>query len=466
MTLSSSEVAHLLLALTVLLAAAHAAGQLFVLLRQPRVIGEIVGGLAVGPTLLGLLAPELQHQLLPTDGATGPILGACSQLGLVLRMFCSGAEMRSMFKRGEERTVTAVTLTGVALPFAAGVLLFSVFDPSGLIGPADNRTALLLVFALAIAVTSIPVIARIMVDLGVLDTSFARIVLGVAVIEDTVVYVVLAIALGLAAAGGGDDVVGLPALLALQPGGGPALVYHVAATLTVSALLLTAGARAFRWTLRQRFNVLHRSNPAAYQLVFLFSATLLCVAVGVTPMFGAFLGGIAASRARGPRAVAARASIKEFSFAFFIPIYFAIVGLRLDLVRHFDVTFFCWFLAFACIAKSLSVYLGARVAGEGRHGATNLAVAMNARGGPGIVLASVAYEARIINGEFYASLVMLAVVTSLLAGSWLGHVVRTGRPLRPDPAGSPVESTHQPVPASPDGPPHVGATATRPPLAG
>ena len=127
---------------------------------------------------------------------------------------------------------------------------------------------------------------------------------------------------------------------------------------------------------------------------------------------------------------ATRLAIRNFSFAFFIPVYFAIVGLRLNLLRDFDPIFFVGFLAFACAIKSASVYAGARLAGELRSSARNLAVAMNARGGPGIVLASVAYDARIINEHFYASLVMLAIVTSLLAGAWLQRVIESGRSLR------------------------------------
>ena len=92
--------------------------------------------------------------------------------------------------------------------------------------------------------------------------------------------------------------------------------------------------------------------------------------------------------------------------------------------------FFLIFLLFACGAKSLSVYAGARLAKETKHGARNLAVAMNARGGPGIVLASVAYDARIVGESFYVILVMLAIVTSLIAGSWLERVVASGKPLR------------------------------------
>ena len=110
--------------------------------------------------------------------------------------------------------------------------------------------------------------------------------------------------------------------------------------------------------------------------------------------------------------------------------YFAIVGLRLDLLSGFEPLFFLLFLAVACVAKYVSVWVGARWAGESSAGARNLGVALNARGGPGIVLASVAFDAGIVDQGFYAVLVMLAIVTSLLAGSWLGRVVRSESPLR------------------------------------
>jgi Kef-type K+ transport system membrane component KefB len=171
--------------------------------------------------------------------------------------------------------------------------------------------------------------------------------------------------------------------------------------------------------------------------------TAICVFLGVTPLLGAFVAGMSASVVTEDRS-GGREAIKNFSFAFFIPVYFAIVGLRLDLVKHFDLLFFLFFLVFACAIKALSVYAGARLAGETRFASTNLAVAMNARGGPGIVLASVAFDAGIINESFYAALVMLAVVTSLFAGSWLDRVVRDGRMPR-----DPEEAAPAPVRAAP-----------------
>jgi Kef-type K+ transport system membrane component KefB len=433
MSLSPADVAHILLALGILLIAAHGCGQLFVRLRQPRVIGELTGGVLLGPTVLSTLSPQLHSYLLPDTGPTQPILGACHQLGLLLLMFCSGAEMRSLFRRGEERTVGLVTITGVLLPFLGAFALIRLVDSESLTGPANNDAALTLIFALALAVTSIPVISRIMLDLGIIQTSFARIVLGVAVVEDTIVYIVLSVALGLVAVQGEEF--GLPALLGLAPGTPQAITLHVVATLMLFGLLLRFGTVGFRWLSRVRHRLLRPGNPVAFYLVFMIAASLLAAGLGITPLFGAFLAGIIVSAESGENADAARESIKSFSFAFFVPIYFAIVGLRLDLVRHFEPLFFLWFLLFASAVKAASVYLGARLAGESGAASTNLAVALNARGGPGIVLASVAFGAGIINQEFYAALVMLAVVTSMLAGSWLDWVIRRGASLRPRPQG-------------------------------
>jgi Kef-type K+ transport system membrane component KefB len=282
------------------------------------------------------------------------------------------------------------------------------------------------VFAIAMAVTSIPVISRIMFDLGILGTPFSRIVLGVAVVEDIVLYVVLAVALGISAQSQGA-LYGLPGALGLHPGSTWDLTYHAVATVAVLGLYLLFGRPIYKATANFRYNLIRRWSPVAFQLVFMFAACLFCIFLGIQPFFGAFVAGIvvgAASQQPNPIEEGATVAIKEFGFAFFIPIYFAVVGLQLDLLHSFSPLFFLGYLAFACLVKTVSVYTGARVGGQPPAASVNLAVAMNARGGPGIVLASVVFGAGIINQSFYAVLVLLAIVTSLLAGSWLGRVPR------------------------------------------
>ncbi len=434
MNFSDSDTLHLLLTLAAVIAAAHAVGFLFVRLHQPRVAGEIIGGMLLGPTLLGWLLPHLAHEIVAGSAPTTAVLGALYQLGQLLLMYCAGAALRSQRRRGDERTISLIALIGNVLPFAAGAAFLLVLNPSGLMGTARNHTAFLLVFSCGIAVTSIPVISRILADLGLLRTSFARIVLSVALIDDVVLYVILSIALGLVAPSHGDQFT-LPSMISIQPDSAVSDAYYVIVSIAIFGLPLALGRSFVERVGSLRLNVLGRSNALAFQVVFMMVLTSIALFLGISPIFGAFIAGILAStlsnRGDGSgtvsiEAVRAQATIQSFSFGFFIPIYFAIVGLKLDLIHQFDIPFFAVFLIYACFVKALSVYASARLAGEKRDSAVNLAVALNARGGPAIVLASVALSAHIIAETFYVDLVLLALVTSMMAGTWLDGVLRRG----------------------------------------
>lgn len=422
MSLSNADTITLLIALILVLVSAHLCGDLAVRLRQPRVAGEIVGGLILGPTLLGLLLPSTQRAIFHDSPATAWMLGAIYQLGLFLLMFCSGSALRSSTRPGERRATALIAVTGNVIPFAAGLLFLRLVDTSDLIGPARNTAAFVLIFACGLAVTSIPVISKIMADLGILATSFARIVLSVAVIEDVILYVIVSVALGMVAPPRGD-LFTLPSLLSIHPSTVLGDVYYVVASVVFFALPLALGRRFLDRVASSPGNILERSNPLAFMVVFVLALTALALFVGVAAYFGAFVAGILAGELRG-RTAEAQDVVRRFSFAFFIPIYFAIVGLRLDLIRQFDIPFFLLFLAYACVMKAVSVYLGSRLAGMTPSNSRNLAVALNARGGPAIVLASVAFDAGIISQRFTIALVMLALVTSAIAGSWLDVMLR------------------------------------------
>src|SRR6185503_17834902 len=197
-------------------------------------------------TVLGWLSQSTQSWVFPTDGSTPVILAAVYQLGLLLLLFIAGSELRTVFHRGERRTVAAVFVAGTTIPFVAGLAISQMIDQRSLWGPNGNTTSFVLVFAIALAITSIPVISRIMHDLGILDTAFARIVLGVAVLEDLVLYVVLAVAIGYAG-GTGNTLFGLPSALGITGGSNQDLIYHVLMTLAFLAVFLVAGPPAYRW---------------------------------------------------------------------------------------------------------------------------------------------------------------------------------------------------------------------------
>ena len=443
MSLSTTEIAHILIALAALLLAAHSLGTLFMHFRQPRAIGEVAGGLLLGPTVLGLVAPGAKSWIFPSNGAVPIVVAAVAQLGLLLLMFMTGTEIRTIFHRRERKTITAVFVTGMVLPLIAGIGLLQIIDQKSLWGPNGGTTSFLLVFAIAMAVTSIPVISRIMHDLGILDTDFARIVLGVAVLEDIVLYIVLAIAVGYAGGTAGTPF-GLPAALGIDGGTGADMAYHVLATIAFLGIGLLLGPPAYRRMGRLKVNLIRRASPLAYQFTLMILATIAGLFLGVQAFFGAFVAGIivgTSSGRSGSKSSEATLAIKGFTLAFFIPIYLAVIGLGLDMVHGFSVAFFAFFLVTACAVKAGSVYLGARAAGESNSSSWNLAVAMNARGGPGIVVASTAFAAGIIGEPFYAVLVMLAIVTSLVAGSWLERIPRERLLVRPADAPASDERT-------------------------
>ena len=415
------DLARLFVALVLLFVVARCMGRVFVYFHQPRVIGEIVGGLLLGPTFLSSLFPAVSHMAFPPAGFVPGALSVVSQLGLILLMFTSGSELRSFLQRGERKIVAVLTATGTILPFLAGLVLVLIIDTQQQEGPAGNRTAFILVFACATAVTSIPVISRIMLDLKIMHTKFARVVLTTAVFEDIVLYLVLAVALGLVQQGNETS---LAAFLGPSFNASLKPVHHLLITFLFFAVVLVVGPVVLRRLLKVRV-----LNSLVHQLLFLFVVVGLSILLGVTPVFSAFAAGIVAGRVGDESETAARETIKWFSLASFIPIYFAIVGFRLDLIQNLKLSFLLFFLLSSCLIKGLSIYTGARVAGKPHAGALNLAVALNARGGPGIVIASLAFDAGIISQGFFAILVLTAVLTSLIAGSWLGHVARSAQSL-------------------------------------
>src|SRR5215472_6075109 len=407
-----SAVGPLILFLAILLVSAHLLANLFARLRQPRVIGEILAGILLGPFVLGKLSAYTN--VLQLNNAAEPKKAALDlmyQLGLLLLMFLSGAETKALFQKYERKQIAWLASVGTVLPFFVMLGLATVIPLAWFMGEKQNRTSLILVMGIAVAVTSIPVISRIFFDLKILHTRFARLVLGVAMLEDIGLWAVLAVATALASS------VGMPK---------QAIAMHIVLTIIYFILGLTLAPRATKRISKSRFNMLANNSPVTFTLLIVFGYVAVASLLDVNLVFAAFLAGFAVSRKRLGDALE---TISRFSFALFIPVYFALVGYKLIFDKTFSITMLLAFLAGACMLKLISVALGARFAGFRGLDVINLAVATNARGGPGIVLASVAYEAGIISAAFYTTLVLVAVLTSQAAGAWLEFVLRRGSPL-------------------------------------
>lgn len=409
----NADLTTVLFLLLLFVGLAQLLGFIFVKIRQPKVVGEILAGIVLGPAVLGRLQigslslPELSRH-------HEPILNFVSWMGLLLLMFISGAETKQLFSREERREVSWLTIVGTGIPFIIGLVCGPMLAGPAIAGPKGNKLSLVIILAVGVAVTSVPVISKIFADLKILHTRFARLVLGVAVLEDIVLWAALAIATALA---------GTAVLNPRQ------MAYHLLATVGFFGLGLTLLPRAVKRFNKSKFNVLAKHSPVGYALSVLLAYCILAGALHVNLVFAAFLAAFAVVHKKRRLFAEALDAIGKVSFAFFIPVYFAIVGLKLDLVKEFSWQLLLLFLVGTCIVKILSVSLAGRLAGFRGLDLVNLALTTNARGGPGIVVASVAFDAGIINAKFYTALVLVAVITSQFAGAWLEYVLRRGWPL-------------------------------------
>lgn len=392
--------ALLLVDLAVILLATRLGGRLVARLGQPPVVGEVLAGLALGPSLLGLLPGDVQGRLFPAD--VRPALGAVAEIGVVLYVFLVGSGLDLAPAAGRRRLVTAVSAGSVALPFALGLLLALQLHPSH--GSVDGAAVGLLPFALfvgaSMAVTALPVLARILTDRGLGRTGVGEVALLSAAVNDVAAWLLLAVVLAVVASTGAGGLL----LLALQTAAFVALLLGVARPLLQRLVRSRPGERL----------------PGATPLVLIGLAlcALATHAIGLHAVFGAFLFG--AVLPADDRLQDARRRLGRIGLLL-LPVFFATTGLRVDL-SGFDGALLgelALVLLVACAGKLGGATAGALVGGmRGRRAAT-VGVLMNTRGLAELVLLEVGRSTGVLDQELFTVLVVMAVLTTLMTGPLL-----------------------------------------------
>lgn len=422
--MSASEFGQFVLTLAALLAAVHGLGYLAERLRQPRIVGEILAGILLGPFVLKLMAPGGYGMLFGFSPSAQTVLGFLYQLGLILLMFCSGAETRRLLApENRKKTILLITISDLgSFLFVLALGYFGLIPLERLTGPLGRPAATLLIVAIAASVTSIPVISRIFWDLGIMRTRFVSLLLGYAVLEDIALWVVLAFAIALAKAGSlsGKHL-------------GNTVAAHVLSTFVYMIVAMALMPSVLRRLGKARWNALNRASHVGYIVFVLMAYCAIAALLNVNLQFAALLAGygvVGGIRGTERERVAEPVrAVAQVSFGVFVPIYFGLVGYKLVFGREFSwAVLLVFFFASSAIAVATKA-LAARMGGFRGLDVVNIAVTTNARGGPGIVLASVAYEAHLINAAFYTALVITAVVTSQVCGAWLRYVLGKGLPL-------------------------------------
>ena len=404
-SIENLAVTKFFLAISLLLLSAHFFGYLFTKLRMPKVVGEIFGGLILGPTLFGYFMPDFYKRVFLS---IGPLLAIIYWLGLVLLMFISGFEIERDFDKKDRKTITWLVIGSTVFPLIFGWVATKFFDASKLIGTANNNLALKLIVVSAIAVTSIPVLSKIFLDLGIIKTRFAKIVLSTATFHDIMLWILITIATSLVA--------GVAVSIST-------ISTYVAISLVFFGVALLLMPRLIKFVDKLRLNLIPKNYETGFILLILLFFVGVASYFNINVVFGAFLAGIVVGFIKNPKFQKSKLHAKEFSLSLLVPIYFAIVGIKLDLIHHLDLMLLVLFTLFAFLSQGIGVFITTKLLGYSTKQSLNYAIVMNDRGGPCIVLATLAFDLGIINENFFVTLILLAIITSITAGSWLRYVI-------------------------------------------
>lgn len=406
-SLASNAVLVLLIQLTALLVLARVLAEAMRRLGQPAVIGELLAGILLGPTILGHFAPELFVTLFPQDVAQFHLLEAISWLGLVLLLLLTGLETDVRVIRSLGPAALYASAGGLTVLYASGLALGFALPDTFLVDPAD-RPLFAALLATALAITALPVIGKILMDLNLIRRNLGVIILSAAVIDDTVGWLVLGVIAGIAEAG----------------------------SFSADKLLITLGGLAaflvaMRWVVYPGFSWLvryvnaHVGLPGA-DLTLIVGGTFLTAAVtealGVHAVFGAFVFGLMVRQI--PRIKSAPLHTLElFVLSALSPIFFAFVGLKVNLwtITGWQVPLLV--VGVAVAGKTIGCYAGGRLGRLAHWEALALGFGMNARGAMGLIVALIGLSLGLLTPEMFSIFVLMAVVTSFLAPLLLRLVI-------------------------------------------
>lgn len=399
-TLSEGEIIMTLIALALLLAGAFCFGKLFEKLKAPKVVGEIFGGMLFGDSFLALFFTDAMQNIFAAYEEEGKVLNIFYQMGLIFLMFSSGFNTKIELDRNNIKSIGFVFVGATVFPMLGALPFVSLFRQY-FMEESSNTTAFMLVFLIGVAITSIPVISKIFFDMGIMNTRFSNTVLTVSTFQDLCLWILLNAATRIASTG--EVKLGDMFIVVLFTLG----MFAVAKLLTERLIKLLGKIRT--------------TDFLTLSFVLLLLATGLLYILGINLMYSAFLVGyiVKVFSEQNEELKGKMQAISDFSFSFFVPIYFALVGIQLNVIHNFSVLRFILFFLIAFLLEAVGTVAMLLFSDYNRATVINFAITMNARGGPGIVLATVAYSYHIITIEFFTVLILTTMLSSLIAGYWL-----------------------------------------------
>lgn len=390
---------HFFLQLALIIAACRIVGWLGQkFLAQPQVVGEMIAGVILGPSLFGLLLPDLQATVFPKE--TKNVLYTGAQLGVGLYMFLVGTTLQLDHFRSKAKSAVSVSAAGIIVPFLIAIALTPwLLTIPGLFAPGISQFNATLFTGACIALTAFPMLARIINERGLANTSLGTLSLTAGAFDDAVSWCVLAVVL--ATFGGGPGV----AVLAI----GGAIIYAIFIMLFGRRLLAPLGR------IVEREGEMSLTVLGITMALFCLSCFLMD-AIGIHAIFGGFI--LGAVMPRGLFAAELKKKIEPLAVILLLPMFFTYSGLntRMDMVNSAELLLIALaILAASIAAKFGACYLAARIAGEDNRTALGIGALMNSRGLMELIIINIGLQKGIIGPTLFSMLVLMAIVTTMMA---------------------------------------------------
>ena len=414
-SLQPHEITTLFLALGTLLLSARILGETARRLSLPSVIGEILAGILLGPTVLGQLAPRLNAALFPSRGNGALVLDGLTTLAIALFLLVAGMEINLATVWRRARAAVTVAICGMLLPFGLGFAA-SWWMPS-LLGwqAGTDHLAFSLFMATVLSISALPIIVKILMDLNIYRSELGVTMVAAAVLNDLLGWLVFAVILAQM-----DVIQGQPLPI------GTTIAMVIGFTLAMLTLV--------PWVLNHllALALAYTSGPGVVlgmALSFCLFAAAFTEWLGIHAIFGSFLAGVALGQSRHLREQT-RITLDQFISFIFAPLFFASIGLRVDFLSHFDLTLTLVLLGLAMTGKVLGSSLGGHWGGLPQREAWAIGFGMSAQGTMGIILGVLALQIGLISSTVFVSMVVMALATSILSGPVLQRILHLKRPRR------------------------------------
>jgi Kef-type K+ transport system membrane component KefB len=402
-TLNHKEVINLLLQLATMLIVARVFAEVARQFKQPAVVGEILAGIIIGPTIFGSLFPVVQEYLFSSHPMSNIALDGFVQIAVVLLLFIAGLEVELQVVWNQGKNALKIAVASMALPIIAGFIVAYAF-PEFLGVNINDRIVASTFFGLAISITALAVVARILMDLNLFKTPTGLLIIAAAMIVDVLGWIVFSVILSLSDSGSGG--------LGVWP--------TIGLTLFFTFFMLTLGKGLINKTLPWiNKKLAWPGGLLSLSLAICFLAASFTEFIGIHAIFGAFIIGVALGDSEH-LTEKAKEILHQFINNIFAPIFFVSIGLKVNFIAAFDPGIVGVVVIVGLLTKYWGAYIGGRLASLPRKKAMVIGFGLSTRGSMDIILGLIALENGLITEALFIGLVILALISSVSSGPLMG----------------------------------------------